>query len=34
VIKEVNLDEKVNSLDEGLMTFCSENNNLFSVGEK
>lgn len=34
VIQEVNLEEKISSLPEGLMTYVSENNNLFSVGQK
>jgi ATP-binding cassette subfamily C (CFTR/MRP) protein 4 len=30
----VGLDKKINSLSQGLQTYCSENNNLFSVGQK
>lgn len=34
VIEEVNLTAKINSLAEGIKTYCSEANNLFSVGQK
>jgi len=33
-VKEVGLDKKINSLAQGLETYCSESNNLFSVGQK
>lgn len=34
VIKDVNLEKKIDSFKEGLETYCSESNNLFSAGEK
>jgi ABC-type multidrug transport system fused ATPase/permease subunit len=34
IIKDVSLEQKVNSLKDGLETYCSESNNLFSVGQK
>lgn len=34
IIEEVQLDEKVKSLEHGLKTQCSESNQLFSVGQK
>lgn len=34
VIIDVNLAEKIASFDKGLDTYCSESNNLFSVGQK
>lgn len=34
IIKEVDLERKINDMPEGLQTYCSESNNLFSVGQK
>ena len=34
VIKDVNLEKKIDSFKEGLETYCFESNNLFSAGEK
>lgn len=34
IIKDIELDKKINSLSDGLNTYCSESNNLFSVGQK
>jgi ATP-binding cassette subfamily C (CFTR/MRP) protein 4 len=34
IIKDISLEQKVASLKDGLETYCSESNNLFSVGQK
>ncbi len=34
MIAEVNLKEKIDSLQLGISTYCSEANNLFSAGQK
>jgi ATP-binding cassette subfamily C (CFTR/MRP) protein 4 len=34
IVKDISLDKKIESLKDGLQTYCSESNNLFSVGQK
>jgi len=34
IVKDIELTEKIKSLKDGLQTYCSESNNLFSVGQK
>lgn len=34
IVKNISLDKKIDSLKDGLQTYCSESNNLFSVGQK
>lgn len=34
IVKDVGLDKKISTLKDGLDSYCSENNNLFSVGQK
>lgn len=34
IIKDIELDGKIDSLKDGIETYCSESNNLFSVGQK
>ena len=34
IIEDISLEKKVESLKDGLETYCSESNNLFSVGQK
>lgn len=34
IVKDISLDKKIESLKDGIQTYCSESNNLFSVGQK
>lgn len=34
ITKDISLYDKIQSLDDGINTYCSESNNLFSVGQK